>query len=216
MLFFAGEGLESGRLVVAMKEEKELKATDLIGQPTVFEPSFFNTARTKAVRTRGFFPCPDFVGSQPLVRLIGIAFPRTSAEYHAYVQVAYKKPGRWAAMLYDAAALAGRAVREAQAPGSTTAPKLVLSPAAQALSPAAGQDLSPAAAAEPEAPGKLPGREAVRLALLRAEGYRGIRGVVHFSASREPTEAKAMVYYALTKVNKKEMQWREKNYGPPF
>jgi hypothetical protein len=221
MLFFAGEGLESGRLVAAMKEEKELKATDLIGQPTVFESSFFNTARTKAVRTRGFFPCPDFVGSQPLVRLIGIAFPRTSPEYHAYVQVAYKKPGRWAAMLFDAAALAGRAIREAQDPGSTTAPKQVLSPSTQALSPvAASLDLSPTAVVEPEAPassaGRMPGREAVRLALLRTEGYRGIRGIVRFSASREPTEAKAMVYYALTKVNKKEMQWREKNYGPPF
>jgi len=25
-----------------------------------------------------------------------------------------------------------------------------------------------------------------------------------------------MVYYALNKVNKKEMAWREKAYGPPF
>ena len=87
----------------------ELKATDLLGQPTVFEPEFFNRARIKSVRTRGFFPCPDFVGTLPLVRLIGIAFPRTSPEYRAYVQVAYKKPGRWAAMLYDGVSLLAKA-----------------------------------------------------------------------------------------------------------
>ncbi len=179
MLFFAGEGEEAGRLVVAMKDEKELKATDLLGQPTVFDPAFFNTARVKSVRTRGFFPCPNFVGTQPLVRLIGIAFPKTSAEYRAYVQVAYKKPGRWAPMLFDATALLVRGIRSAAEPGAPT-------------------------------------RGSSRDALLKIEGYRGIRGVVRFSPRREPLESKAMVYYALNRVNKKEMQWREKNYGPPF
>jgi ABC-type branched-subunit amino acid transport system substrate-binding protein len=217
MLFFAGEAGEAGHLVVAMKEEKELKATDLLGQPTVFEPDFFNTARVKSVRTRGFFPCPDFVGTQPLVRLIGIAFPRTSPEYRAYVQVAYKKPGRWAAMLYDATVLVARAVRDGRrpAPAATSVAAAGLSPSAQAASPTAAALLTPTAEAE-AAPAALPSRDAVREALLRIDGYRGIRGVVRFSGGREPAEAKAMVYYALNKVNKKEMQWREKNYGPPF
>ena len=217
MLFFAGEGGEAGRLVVAMKDEKELKASDLLGQPTVFDPAFFNTARVKSVRTRGFFPCPNFVGTQPLVRLIGIAFPKTSAEYRAYVQVAYKKPGRWAPMLFDAAALAMRSIRDAKSPSAALA--VAVTPAsgtAQTLTAVAAVAPSPTATvAEASAPA-LPTREAVRLSLLRIESYRGIRGIVKFSASREPAEAKAMVYYALNKVNKKEMQWREKNYGPPF
>jgi hypothetical protein len=93
-----------------------------------------------------------------------------------------------------------------------------LSPSALAASATAAVALSPTAVvAETEAPNlPLPEREDVRTALLRVEGYRGIRGVVKFSASREPADPKAMVYYALNKVNKKEMQWREKNYGPPF
>ena len=169
------------------------------------------------MRTRGFFPCPDFVGTQPLVRLIGIAFPKTSAEYRAYVQVAYKKPGRWAAMLFDATALAMRSVRDAQV--HTTSPAVSTTVAAgQALSLNAAVAVTPTVTLD--APmalaSKLPSREAIRLALLRIEGYRGIRGIVHFSADREPADSKTMVYYALTKVNKKEMQWREKNYGPPF
>lgn len=228
MVFFAGEASESGRLVVAMKDEKELKQADLLGQPTVFEPAFFNTARVKSVRTRGFFPTPDFLGTQPLVRLIGIAFPKTSPEYRAYVQVAYKKPGRWAAMLYDASALAARAIREARTikagqPGAGPLPLTAtaaapLSPTAVASSATAAVAVTPTAmAAEADAESlPLPTREEVRTALLRVEGYRGIRGVVKFSASREPADPKAMVYYALNKVNKKEMQWREKNYGPPF
>ncbi len=62
----------------------------------------------------------------------------------------------------------------------------------------------------------MPKRNDVREALLKIESYKGIRGVVRFSGGREPADAKAMVYYALNKVNKKEMQWKEKNYGPPF
>jgi hypothetical protein len=61
-----------------------------------------------------------------------------------------------------------------------------------------------------------PSRERVAAALLALDGYRGIRGAVKFSATREPVDAKVMVYYALNKVNKKEMAWREKAYGPPF
>jgi ABC-type branched-subunit amino acid transport system substrate-binding protein len=194
MVFFTGEGADAGRLVVAMKDEKELKPTDLIGMPSVFEPGFFNTARLKSLRTRGLFPCPDFAGGQPLARLIGIGFPKASAEYRAYLAYAYKKPGRWTSMIFDASQLAARAVASA---GKTPA------------------DLSATAAAEAPA-FTVPSREAVRLALNGTESYRGIRGVVKFSATREPAEARAMFYYALNRVNKKEMQWREKNYGPPF
>jgi hypothetical protein len=215
MLFFAGDSLDAARLVLALEKEKELKNTELIGQPTIFEPKFFDTARTKAYRTRGLFPCPDFLGQAKLLQFIGLNFPRTSPEYHAYAHVAYKKPGTWAAMLYDASALVLRAAREAQVPGITSAPTEVLSSAAPGtVMPPTSSD--PKALAELSAAAPLPSREAVRLALLRVEGYRGIRGVVHFSASREPTEAKAMIYFALARVNTKFMQWKEKNYGPPF
>ena len=229
MLFYAGDAGAAAHLVVAMKEEKELKATDLLGQPTVFEPDFFNTARVKSVRTSGFFPCPDFLGTQPLVRLIGIAFPKTSAEYRAYVQVAYKKPGRWAAMLYDATALLTRSVRESQAPapqatalplGSSVALTGTAQAAASSLSPSAEAALSPTATVQaPPAASEtaaVPKRDDVREALLKIESYKGIRGVVRFSGGREPADPKAMVYYALNRVNKKEMQWKEKSYGPPF
>jgi len=104
-------------------------------------------------------------------------------------------------MLYDGVALAARAVR-----GSSPMLPQALSSTAEALSPTA-------VAVQPQAP---PSRESVRLALLALDGYRGIRGSVKFGPRREPLEPKMMVYYALNKVNKKEMHWLEKNYGPPF
>ncbi len=104
----------------------------------------------KSVRTIGFFPCPDFLGQVPLARLIGITFPKTSLEYRAYAQVAYKKPGRWAAMLYDATALLTRSVRESQAP--TAAPSAVPVPVG---SPTALTGVALAAAASPSAEAAL-------------------------------------------------------------
>jgi ABC-type branched-subunit amino acid transport system substrate-binding protein len=214
MVFFAGEAAEAGRLVVAMQDEKALKAAALIGLPSIFEPAFFSTARLKSLRTRALFPCPDFAGTARLMNQIGLAFPRTSPEYRAYVAYAFRKPGRWTSMIYDAVALAARATRNASARPAAAA--TVAAAQATAVSGTA-EALSPTPAVEAPAVGQEPpSRDAVRLALLGIEGYRGIRGIVKFGPSREPLEPKAMVYYALNKVNKKEMHWLEKNYGPPF
>lgn len=204
MVFYAGDAADAARLVVAMDDEKALKNAALIGLPSIFEPAFFNTARLKSQRTRGLFPCPDFSGTARLMRQIGLAFPRSSPEYRAYLAYAFRKPGRWTSMIFDGMALATRAIRSASAAAAAAPP-----PAAEA------QALSPSAAA-PVAAALVPPRDAVRLALLGLEGYRGIRGVVKFGPTREPVEPKAMVYFALNKVNKKEMYWLEKNYGPPF
>ncbi|HTB35269.1 MAG TPA: ABC transporter substrate-binding protein [bacterium] len=209
MVFYAGGAATAGRLVVAMKEEKSLKNSVLVGLPTLFEPAFFDTARLKSMRSMALFPCPDYTGAGPLTRLIGFAFPKTSPEYKNYVRFAYRRPERWTSMIYDATALATRAFRAAAAP----APVAVAS--AGALSPsAAAVDQSPAA----QAAVAVPTREAVRLALLGIDGYRGIRGSVKLGPDREPAEPKAMVYFALNRVGKKEMTWREtaSPYGPPF
>lgn len=220
MVFYAGDAGDAARLVIAMTEEKALKNAALIGLPSIFEPAFFNTARLKSQRTRGLFPCPDYAGATRLVRQIGFAFPRTSPEYRAYVAYAFRKPGRWTSMLYDGVALAARAVRNAGAPAHGGSPVAVAQAAAPAGLSSTAQDASatlgsPDAAVSIEAPA-APKREAVRRALLAIDGYRGIRGIVKFGPSREPLDPKAMVYYALNKVNKKEMHWLEKNYGPPF
>jgi ABC-type branched-subunit amino acid transport system substrate-binding protein len=224
MVFYAGDAASAGRLVLAMKAEKKLVNADLIGLPSLFEPAFFDEARLKSLRTRGLFPCPDFSGTGPLTRFIGFAFPKTSPEYKDYVTFAFRRPGRWTSMLFDATALAARALRQAAAPAPT--PTMVPAVSAAPASPTALASLSGSAAAlspvaaapaiAPEAPAGPPSRARVASALLALDGYRGIRGVVKFNATREPVDAKVMVYYALNKVNKKEMAWREKAYGPPF
>lgn len=95
--------------------------------------------------------------------------------------------------------LAGARTPEAPSPDPTAVPAL-----AEPAAPAAGAPL----------PGLT--REQVRLGLLGLEGYRGIRGAVKFSASREPVEPRAMVYFALNHVSRKDMYWKQKAYGPPF
>lgn len=195
MIFYAGEAAASGSLAKAIKDEKSLKASDLILLPNAFEPEFFNVARLDARRTRGIFPCTDFTSTAMFMHNLGFAFPRSSPEYRAYLAYAFRKPGRWTSMLFDAVALCARALRSADA------------------QPAAGAEaLSPTAAAEaPQI-----SRAAVRQALGAIDGYRGIRGNVKFDADRQPADSRIMVYYALNKVNKKEMHWREKDWGPPF
>lgn len=182
MVFYAGEAGAAGALVKAMKDEKALKAADLIVLPNVFEPAFFDTARLKSIRTRALFPCMDFNSTALFMRNLGFAFPKSSPEYKAYLSYSFRKPGRWTSMLFDAVALSTRALRAAT-PSDTQA---------------------------------LPGRAALRAALADIDGYRGIRGAVKFNAEREPSDARVMVYYALNRVNKKEMHWREKDWGPPF
>jgi ABC-type branched-subunit amino acid transport system substrate-binding protein len=208
LVFFAGDGDAAGQLVVAMKDEKELKPTDLLGQPTIFEPEFFNIARVKSARSRGVFPCPDFLGTEPLMRLIGIAFPKTSLQYRAYVQVAYKKPGRWSAMLYDATSLVALATHQKPLATPAAAPSAV-SGGAQALTDAAS-DLTPSPTATAEADTAvvgIPSRADVQASLTSISTYKGIRGTVHFSPTREPSDGKSIVYFALNRVNKKEMLW---------
>lgn len=99
---------------------------------------------------------------------------------------AFRKPGRWTSMVFDGTALAARAVDLAGQPAAEGAPVPALS------------------------------RDSVRQALLGIESYRGIRGLVKFSPSHEPADPRSMVYFAQSRVNKKEMLWLEKAYGPPF
>lgn len=205
MVFYAGNAESAGRLVLAMKGEKALKNADLFGLPPLFDSAFFETTGLKGMRTRAVFPCPDYDGMGLLVRDLGFAFPRTSPQYRAYLHFAFRHPGRWTSMLYDGAALAARAVRIAQAP-------MPMSP-----SPEAATGTAAVAAVNPSvSSASAPTREAVRVALLNIGGYRGIRGDVKFNAAREPTDAKALVYFALNRVNRKEMLWKQRAYGPPF
>lgn len=202
MVFFTGEAVNAGRLVLAMKGERSLRNADLFGLPPLFDTAFFDVTRLKGMRTRAIFPCPDYDGMGALVRDLGFAFPRTSPQYRAYLHFDFRHPGRWTAMLYDGAALAARAVRLASAPSASAS-----------LSPSAQLSESPSAATDAV---RVPGRDAVRLALLSIGSYRGMRGDVKFNALREPSDARAMIYFALKHVDQKEMMWRQRAYGPPF
>lgn len=218
MVFYAGDAGSAGRLVLAMKGEKSLKNADLFGLPPLFDDPFFDTTRIKGMRTRAIFPCPDYDGMGALVRDLGFAFPRTSPQYRAYLHFDFRHPGRWTSMLYDGAALAARAVREASAPPKPSAPA-ALSPVAQAagVSASTGTDLTPSPVVDlAAAPARVPTRDGVRLALDGIAGYKGMRGEVKFNAAREPSESKAMIYFALNRVNRKEMLWKQRAYGPPF
>jgi ABC-type branched-subunit amino acid transport system substrate-binding protein len=181
VVFYAGEADAAGRLAKAMKEEKALQAADLILLPNAFDPAFFDAGRMDTRRSRALFPCMDFISTAMFMRSMGFAFPKTSPEYRAYLGYAFRKPGRWTSMLFDAVALGTRAVREAS-----------------------------------EAQVEPPSREAVHQALASIDGYRGIRGAVKFGPDRAPADDRVMVYYALNRVNKTEMHWREKDWGPPF
>jgi ABC-type branched-subunit amino acid transport system substrate-binding protein len=215
LVFYAGDAGSAGRLVLAMKGEKALKNADLFGLPPLFDAPFFDTTRIKGMRTRAIFPCPDYDGMGALVRDLGFAFPRTSPQYRAYLHFDFRHPGRWTSMLYDGAALAARAVREASIPAAPAS----LTPVAQAagVSASAGTDLRPSPTVDlAVAAAQIPTRDAVRLALDGIAGYKGMRGEVKFNAAREPSESKAMIYFALNRVNRKEMLWKQRAYGPPF
>jgi hypothetical protein len=229
IVFYAGGAESAGRLVLAMRAEKALRDADLIGLPPVFEAPFFDTTRLKGMRTRAVFPCPDYQDAGTVTRELGFAFQRSSPEYKAYIHFAYRRPGHWDGMLFDGAALAAKAyaaaLKRLLPPDSAPAAS---SPSAQAsvgLSPTVQGGASATAQAEAGPPASVqakggtaaaPTREDVRLALLAIDGYRGIRGAVKFGASREPVEPRAMVYLAWNRVNRKEMQWKNKAFGPPF
>ena len=216
MVFYTGGAQSAGRLVLAMKKEKALRNADLFGMPPVFDDAFFNTTRVKGMRTRSIFPCPDYDGMNALVRDLGFAFPRTSPQYHAYIHYDFRHPGLWTGMLYDGTAPAARAVREAAMPAGTEAEAASATAGASLSSTASA--LSPTATATElvDASVVVPTRDAVRLALLGIGGYKGMRGEVKFNAAREPSEPKAMIYFALNRVNSKEMLWKQRAYGPPF
>ena len=234
-VFYTGSAESAGRMLLAMRADKGLKNADLIGLPPLFEPAFFDTTRLKGMRTRALFPCPDYHDMGAMVRDLGFRFQRTSPEYKAYIHYAWRRPGRWAAMLFDGVALAARAVNtvvaQAQAmaaplsvtaspdaPAPLTAAASGPSATARAAEAAAPVTSAAASGTKPDAgsPGPQLTRENVRLALLGVEGYRGIRGAVNFSAAREPVEPRAMVYQAINRVNRKEMLWERRAYGPPF
>ncbi len=144
------------------------------------------------------FPCPDYTGAGPLTRFIGFAFPKTSPEYKNYVRFAYRRPERWTSMIYDATALAASAATQRRRRRSShPAPRPPRAPAPPPASPAPRPR-------PPRGPAEVPTREAVRLALAGIDGYRGIRGAVKLGPDREPVEPKAMVYFALNRVGKKE------------
>jgi ABC-type branched-subunit amino acid transport system substrate-binding protein len=204
IVFYAGDADAAGRLAKAMKDEKALQAADLILLPNAFDPGFFDAGRMDTRRSRALFPCMDFVSTAMFMRNMGFAFPKTSPEYRAYLGYAFRKPGRWTSMLFDAVALGTRAVRQAgEALGAAP------------LEAGAAEPLSAVAAATMVQAGP-PSREAVHQALAGIEGYRGIRGAVKFGPDRAPADDRVMVYYALNRVNKTEMHWREKDWGPPF
>lgn len=193
VVFYAGEPGAAGRLARAMRAERALQPADLILLPSAFDPAFFDAGRMHTLRTRAIFPCMDFTSSAVFARNLGFVFPRTSPEYRAYIAYAFRRPGRWTSMIYDAVALGARALRQA---GDLVSAEGGEGGGAHAIGP--------------------PTREAVRAALDGIDGYRGIRGAVKFNATREPGDARVMVYYALNRVNKTEMHWREKDWGPPF
>jgi hypothetical protein len=216
MVFYTGGAQSAGRLVLAMKKEKALRNADLFGMPPLFDNAFFDTTRVKGMRTRSIFPCPDYDGMNALVRDLGFAFPRTSLQYHAYIHYDFRHPGLWTGMLYDGTALAARAVREAAMPSGSEAASASPTAGASLSATASALALSPTATAVVDDTEIVPSRDAVRLALLGIGGYKGMRGEVKFNAAREPSEPKAMIYFALNRVNSKEMLWKQRAYGPPF
>lgn len=197
VVFYAGEGKEAGILVKTMRKERELMAAHLIGLPTLFDPAYIDEARMDSKLSTVVFPAPDYRGAAQLARSVGLTFPRSSPNYKAYVSYAFRKPGRWSSMVFDGAQLLIDAMGDA-------APQAV----AQAVS-------SAAQSAEPPQM-KVFTRKSVQESLNSIPSYKGIRGLVKFSASREPADAKAMIFYALPKVNTREIRWYDKQYGPPF
>ncbi len=194
-VFFAGEAVEAGQLAKEFKKEKETKDAVLLGLPTLFEAAFFDTGRLDTKRSIGVFPCPDYRSSVIFSRLTGLAINRKSAQYKGYVHWAVKKPGKWNPMVFDAAQILVDTYARLSQPTS-------LSPTALAPS---GETLA-----------AQPSREEMLEALMALEGYKGIRGMVKFTATREPMDPKAMIFSAIQKVNSKMMQWRDFQYGPPF
>ncbi len=196
MVFYTGDAAHAAALLLAMRTEHSLLNADLFGMPPIFGPDFFRITRLKGTRTRAVFPCPDYDGMGNLVRNLGFALPRTSPQYRAYLHYDFRHPGRWTSMLYDAAALAVRAVRDA---------------ALKAAGPAQAPGTTPTSQALPE-----PTRAEVVQALDAIPGYRGMRGNVTFNARREPSDSRAMIYFAINRVDRKTMTWLQRAYGPPF
>ncbi len=205
-VFFTGNGNEAGQLVKAMHKERELKETNLLGLPSLMDPEFFNEARLEAKYSTVVFPCPEYSRGLRFSKHMGVGFAKGSPADKAYLGYA-NKPGRWAGMVYDGAQLLLDAMERAAGSAAGAPPAA----AAEALSPSA------------QAPEAVP---ASQVALTRAEvlralneinSYKGIRGLVKFSQSREPLEARGMIFYALRSEKKsKEMRWYDRMFGPPF
>jgi ABC-type branched-subunit amino acid transport system substrate-binding protein len=226
MIFFAGEGKEAGILVKAIRKERELKATTLLGLPSLFDPAFIDQGRMDTRSTTVVFPSPQYRSSALFSRNTGVSFAKNTPNWKAYVGYS-QRAGRWAGMVFDGAQLLLEAMDRAAAPpaaasslsSSASAASATTMTATDASATASVQatperDLSNSAAVQ-AAPLELT-RASVAKALAGISGYKGIRGLVHFNEQRQPADPKAMVFYALPKVNTREMRWYDKQYGPPF
>lgn len=181
VVFFLGEGAEAGRLVQAMRRERRLKETRLLGLPGLLSPDFARSGGMAARLSTAVFPAPDYRGGVQLQRTIGLGFSRGSPNHRAYAGYAYRKPGRWTSMVFDGTKLLVDAILTASLAGK-----------------------------------REPTRIRVREAMDLFASYNGIRGRVKFGQKREPLDVKAMIFYALPKVNGRKMEWYDKEFGPPF
>lgn len=135
LIFFVGDGRDAGQLVKIMQKEKALKNSVLLGLPALFDPEFIDIARLDTKHSTVVFPCPDFQTSVKIAKYLGVSFPRDSPNYKSYVHFAYKKPGRWTAMVFDATQLLVEAVEKA---ATAPEPALTRSGVAAALNATAG------------------------------------------------------------------------------
>lgn len=114
-VFFSGEGREGALLVKSLRRERELKAASLIGLPPFFDPAFVDTGRKDTKYVSAVFPSPEYKGGGQLARQVGVAFPRDTPNTKAYGTLAFRKAGRWPAMVFDGAQLLVSAVGKAPA-----------------------------------------------------------------------------------------------------
>ena len=217
LVFFAGDGEAAGQLSGRHEgDEKELKPTwTCLASPLFLSRGVFQPCpgEKRLPVPACVFPCPDFYGTEPLMRLIGIALPPKppcSTAPTCRWPIKNRGAGRPCSTTPPPPAL-GIALAAHQKPlAAPVAEPSAVSASAQAMT-ATALDLEPSSAtATPEvdtAVVGVPSRAQVQASLMSIGSYRGIRGVVHFSPTREPSDGKSIVYFALNRVNKKEMLW---------
>jgi ABC-type branched-subunit amino acid transport system substrate-binding protein len=222
-VFFAGEGAEAGRLIKLMKKERELQSALLIGLPSFFDEGFFNEGRLDTIRSTALFPAPDYRGQRILLNQTGVSFKRNSPNWKAYYGYAWKRPGRWTSLSFDAMRLLTRAV-DMVALGQTNSEDDPDSGVDESAVVETGRDLDETsddtALVEESSSSSVQisgvDRQSVKNALLSIESNKGIQGLVNFDEQRWPAQPKVMIYLAIPRTNTNYMTWREYKYGPPF